>query len=73
MSFSVDYTVRPIRVLYENDDVRICVGQINRSRKRWEFHSEPAASLLKKHKHDELMIFGWQQAELKEITERLTK
>ena len=72
MSFSVDLTVRPIRVYYENEDMRLCVGQISAGWKRWEFHFEPVASQLKEHKHGELMIFGRQQAQLMAVTERLT-
>lgn len=73
MSFSTDHTIRPVRVLYENDDIRLLVGQISRGWKRWEFHFEPVAAQLKEHKHGELTIFGRQQAELMAVTERLTK
>ena len=73
MSFSVNHTVSPRTVLYENDDLRLCVGQISRrGHKGYEFHFEPIASSLKAHKQNELLIYGRQQAEIMAVTERLT-
>ena len=73
MSFSINRDVRPCTVLYENDDLRICVGQISRRGTGYEFHFEPIASSLKMHKQLELKAYGAQQAELLAVTERLTK
>lgn len=63
---------RPESILFETDDLSICVGQVcYTTRFGWEFHFEGAANCLKQERHDELRAFGDEQAVIRNITDRM--
>ena len=59
-------------VLLDTDEIRIAVGEISRGR-GWEFHHRIPSGNLKPVAKTQLTLFGRQQAELRQITERLLK
>jgi hypothetical protein len=63
---------RPEAILFETDDLSICVGQVSLTvRRGWEFHFGVAANCLKPGCHAELKAFGDELVALRKIKDRM--
>ena len=71
--FTVERLHQTSNVLYENDEIKLVVGEISRGRSGWEFHHLHISRFLTHEAKGQLTVFGRQQAELRQITDRLLK
>ena len=69
----VSRTNSPSPVFYENDDIKIPVGEISRERGKYMFHHNPVSSRLKDTALTELKAFGLEQCTMLGITQRMLK
>lgn len=60
-------------VVYEDDNIRLVVGEIYSVGSKSEFHHRGIASSLKEPARSQLTVYGRERAAMQAITDRITK
>ena len=76
MKFHVEFRANQVLpVWYENEDMRVCVGEISHdcNQREWRFHHGGVASNLKTDTLAKLRIWAAEQTTILNLTARLLK
>lgn len=60
-------------VLYETDEIRLCVGYLSPERGKWGFHHVLVTAALKPATLNELRAWAKDQCQMIELTQRMLK